>query len=134
MRKTLLMAALLLVSTVLSFSATSAQAPVVVTMNAENGSGQTGAATLTAMGLQTLVQINIAPGPGGVAQPVHIHSGRCPNVAAIVHVLSDVVNGRSTTLVNASLQELANGNLAINAHKSALEIAISTSCGDIPLQ
>lgn len=132
-RISVIVAVLLMVST-LSFPSASAQVPVVVTMNALNNSGQAGQVTLTPMGAQTLVVVNVGPGPAGVNQPVHIHEGRCPNVGFVVHPLTDVVNGMSSTIVNATLQELANGSLAINVHKSVLEIGVSTSCGDIPLQ
>lgn len=134
MFKLIAVLALAVIISLFSFSLTSAAVPMTVFMGAENGSGQDGTATLTPVGIQTQVDINIAPGPAGVSQPVHIHQGQCPAVAGVVHVLSDVVDGRSSTLVSAPIEQLTTGALAINVHKSAPEIGISTSCGNIPAQ
>ena len=78
------------------------------------------------------VRISIKPGPVGVPQPVHIHEGSCPNVGAVKFPLTDIVDGRSTTVVNALIRDLLAGNLSINAHKSQAEIGVYTACGNIP--
>ncbi len=96
------------------------------------GGNQTGTAKLTAMGSQTEVVLSILPGPAGVEQPAHIHSGTCAALGAVVYPLNNVVNGASTTTVNAALASLQNGNFAINAHESGANIGVYVSCGDIP--
>jgi len=81
---------------------------------------------------QTQVVIDIEPGPAGVEQSAHIHAGSCPNVAEVVYPLINVVNGTSTTVVNATLASLRTGNFAINVHKSGDEIGVYVACGAIP--
>lgn len=106
---------------------------ITVQLAAQNNSGQNGTATLTAMGDQTQVVINLPTGPAGAAveQPVHIHTGACPTPGAVVFPLSNLKEGKSTTMVNAKLSDIANGKHAINAHKSAAEASVYTSCGNV---
>ena len=108
------------------------QAPVTVSLGPGRDGSQTGAATLTAQGSQTEVVIDIQPGPAGVAQPVHIHEGSCPGVGAVKYPLTNVVDGKSTTMVNAALSDLQKGNFSINVHKSQEQISVYVSCGPIP--
>ena len=96
------------------------QAPVTVSL----GPGRDGS--------QTEVVIDIQPGPAGVAQPVHIHEGSCPGVGAVKYPLTNVVDGKSTTMVNAALSDLQKGNCSINVHKSQEQISVYVSCGPIP--
>lgn len=116
----------------------SAQQTVTVTMGPATGpaggGSQTGSATLTTVGTQTQVVLNIDPSPdgAGVAQPAHIHAGTCATLGAIVHPLTDVVNGASTTTVNATLDSVMTGSFAINVHKSGTELGVYVSCGNIP--
>lgn len=109
-------------------------APLAVTVDLGPGrdGDQTGTATLTAMGSQTAVAISITPGDPGVGQPVHIHEGMCPGVGAVAFPLTNIVDGGSTTIVDATLAELLSGAYSINVHKSQAEIALYTSCGNIP--
>lgn len=100
---------------------------------ADVGSGQTGTATLTARGNQTEVAIDVRPGAAGVAQPAHIHDGTCAANGGVHFPLSNVVDGKSTTTVNVALKDLETGKLYVNVHRSAQEIATSTSCGDVPV-
>jgi len=93
---------------------------------------QQGTATLTADGPRTIVAIDITPGEPGVPQPAHIHEGSCPDVGPVAHPLQDVVDGASTTTVEASLAELLSGGFAINIHRSQTAIAEYTACGNIP--
>ena len=112
--------------------------PLTVTMAAQNNSGQTGTTTLTqGSDGRTTVAITLAvAGPGGaeVAQPAHIHSGSCPNPGAVVYPLTNVVNGKSTTVITASLASLLAAPMAVNVHKSAAESSVYTSCGNIVAQ
>lgn len=134
MNKLSLLLALLLL--VVSSSLVFAQQAVTVTMKQGKDApglapSQEGTATLTAKGDQTEVVVNIKAGAAGVAQPAHIHDGNCPNVAGVKYPLTNVVDGKSTTTVNAKLADLQTGKFGINVHKSEPEIAVYVSCGDI---
>ena len=104
--------------------------PETVTMNQQNGSGETGTATLkdTPKGLVVTIHVKNAKGP----QPVHIHQGSCANLnPKPEYPLHNVVNGMSvTTVKGVTIMEL-NGKSAINVHKSLSDIATYVSCGDI---
>lgn len=105
---------------------------VTVTMNAQNGSGESGTATLKAMGKQTSVTISLKGEPAGGDQPAHIHPGSCANLdPKPKYPLSNVKGGKSTTTVDATLASLTKGNMAINVHESAKNIQKYVSCGDI---
>lgn len=105
---------------------------ITVNLQAQNNSGQTGTATLTDLGNgKTRVDIVVTGAPAGVPEPAHIHDGACPNPGKVVYPLNNVVDGKSTTEVNASLTDLTSGKYAINGHKSAQEISVYVFCGDI---
>jgi len=108
-------------------------APVTVTMHAQNGSGQTGTATLTQHGANVVVTISIAHG-STTPQPAHIHAGTCATLnPSPSYLLNNVVGGQSTTtLKNFKLTTVETGAFAINVHKSTSAIATYTSCGNIP--
>lgn len=133
MRKLSFVLALVIVASLVTLSASLvwAQGPVRVTMNALAGSGQTGTATLTARGNQTEVVVDIRA--GAAAQPAHIHDGTCAANGGVHFPLTNVTDGKSTTTVNAALSDLQTGKFYVNVHRSAQEIAVSTSCGDIPV-
>ncbi len=109
-----------------------AQAPTTVTLKAENNSGQDGTAMLTDMGGgKTKVVLDLRNSPAG-PQPAHVHEGTCANLnPAPKHPLTNVVNGRSETMLDVRMSDLMMGNLAINVHKSAQEAQTYVSCGDI---
>ncbi|BDE05130.1 hypothetical protein WPS_04060 [Vulcanimicrobium alpinum] len=104
--------------------------PLAVTMAAQNGSGETGAAMLrdTARGLVVTVHLKNAKGP----QPMHLHKGTCAKLdPKPAYALHNVVNGMSvTTVPGVTIGELR-GKFAINAHKSTTDIATYVSCGDV---
>lgn len=117
----------------------SAQEAVAVTMSAttgpDGGGSQTGTATLTATGNQTEIVVNIDVSPDGsdVEQPTHVHAGTCgDNLGAVVYSLTSVVDGASTTVIDATLDSLQTGDFSINVHKSGEEIGVYVSCGVIP--
>jgi len=105
---------------------------ITVTLGPGRDGSQPGTAMLMAMGNQTEVNISITPGAAGVPQPVHIHQGTCDNLGAVVYPLTNIVDGKSMTLVNASLSSLETCNFAINAHMSQAGINTYVSCGTIP--
>ena len=104
---------------------------VNVTMHAQNKSGETGSAKLTPEGAdKTRVEISLKGAPKGTAQPAHIHEGSCAKLdPKPKHGLENVVDGKSTTVVGASLESVR--GMAINVHKSTDDIKTYVSCGDI---
>ena len=108
-----------------------AQTSQSVTMRAQNNSGQDGTAMLTEMGNQTRVVLDLRNSPAG-PQPAHIHSGRCPEVGPVTDPLTNVMNGRWESTVNARLSDVMTGNFAINVHLSPQQATTYVSCGDIP--
>jgi hypothetical protein len=99
----------------------------------QNNSGESGTATLTKAGdNQTKVVLQVQGAPSGAPQPVHIHKGTCDKLdPKPTYPLSPVVNGKSETTVNASLDSLEKGGYAINGHKSAQEVSTYVFCGSI---
>jgi hypothetical protein len=107
---------------------------VTVTMNAQNGSGEDGTATITAAGANAVTVVVKLSNGTSVAQPAHIHVGSCANLDPTPkYPLTNVVNGDSTTTVNVALADITTGGFAINVHKSAAEVSTYVSCGDIPV-
>jgi plastocyanin len=92
---------------------------------------QPGQATLIGMGTSTRVIVQVKAGPRGTEQPIHIHNGPCDRLGGVVHSLTNVVNGRSTTDVAAPIATLLNGTFAINLHKSGAEASVYVACGDL---
>jgi hypothetical protein len=101
-----------------------------VKLSPQSGSGESGTATLTKQGdKQTKVVLSVTGGSG--SQPVHIHKGTCAQLdPKPAYPLSPLVNGKSETVVNASLDDLEKG-YAINGHKSAQDVKTYVFCGDI---
>ena len=96
-----------------------------------NEINQFGKATLVEKDGQVEVTIDVNKVDGLNNQPAHIHAGSCPDVGDIIFPLNDVVDGRSVTLINATIDQLRESPMAVNVHKSAEEISVSTSCGNI---
>ena len=128
----LLLAAALALLAMPFTAARAADAPVTVTLGAQNNSGETGTATIEAVGPNDIkVTIRLAPAMGA-PEPAHIHKGTCANLDPTpAYPLNDVVNGTSETTLMISLDDLAVGQYAINVHKSAQEIGTYVACGDI---
>lgn len=105
---------------------------VTVKLEAQNDSGETGSATLTPQGNKTKVVILLSNMPAGVVQPAHIHLGTCDKLdKAPKWKLEAVKDGQSTTVVPVSLDTILKEKSAINIHKSAAEIQVYVSCGNI---
>lgn len=115
-----------------ALAAGDAPASVTVAMSPQNNSNESGMATLTQVGKDVQVVVDLSNAPAE-AQPAHIHPGTCAKLApAPKYPLSNVVNGKSTTtLKNVTLTELTSGQFAVNVHKSANDLATYVSCGDI---
>jgi hypothetical protein len=100
-------------------------------LKAQNGSGENGKVTLVGTGSKTTVTISLTGENTTGKQPAHIHTGPCSKLGAVKYPLSDVVLGKSVTVVSAPLDTLTNGTLAVNVHESAADIAKYVSCGDL---
>jgi hypothetical protein len=116
---------------VLGFAAAAPAADSVdVTMAPQSGSNESGTATLTKAGNDTKVVVNLSNATG--QQPAHIHKGSCSNLdPKPTYPLSPVANGKSETVVKASLDDLSKGGYAINVHKSTQDLKTYVSCGEI---
>jgi hypothetical protein len=98
----------------------------------QNGSGVEGTATLTDLGAgRTRVEITVEPG-GNPDMPAHVHTGTCDNmIPQPQYALVNVVDGRSTTEIAASLDELLGSEAAINLHQSNEAMDVSTACAEL---
>ncbi|MDQ3777625.1 MAG: hypothetical protein M3310_01975 [Actinomycetota bacterium] len=104
---------------------------IEVSLSQQSGSAQSGKATLSEVD-ETTTRVEIDMTPGDQRQPAHIHRGDCVNLEKQPeYPLESVADGRSTTEVNASLDELLGGGFAINVHKSDAEIETYVACGEI---
>lgn len=100
-----------------------------------NGSGESGSATLTPMGKKTRVVIAITGESATAKQPSHIHKGPCAKLnPKPSYLLKDVVLGKSTTVVDVTIDKLTAAPMAINVHESAANLAKYVACGDIKAQ
>ena len=122
----------LLLAGLLSGPALALDDVVTVELKAQNDSGQNGTATLMPEGMQTKVVIELSNAPAGVAQPAHIHLGTCDNLdKAPKWPLQAVKDGRSVSMVPASIDTILSEKAAINIHKSKDEVSVYVSCGNI---
>jgi hypothetical protein len=103
--------------------------PTTLTLRTLNDSGVTGRVTLTAVGTsRTLVDVEVDPA-GHPDMPAHIHPGTCDDlVPQPRYPLRNVVDGRSTTEIAATLDELTAGDVALNLHASNEEMELYTAC------
>jgi hypothetical protein len=104
----------------------------VYALATQNGSGELGTVTLTAVGEKTRVDVAIANAPTDVSQPAHIHPGSCAKLdPKPKYPLAMVVDGTSTTVVDVPMSALLAGGFAVNVHKSTTEIPVYVACGDL---
>lgn len=97
-----------------------------------NASGVEGEVRLVEIGAdRTRVEIEVDPA-GHESMPAHIHPGSCQDlVPQPTYALENVVDGRSTTEVSASLEALTSGGQALNLHRSNQEMDVYTACVDL---
>jgi hypothetical protein len=106
---------------------------IVINLGPGRDGDQTPAtAQLISQDNKTLVLVSIKPGAAGVQQPVHIHDGACPGVGAVKYPLTNIVDGKSSTVVDAPLKDLLTGTYSINAHESTANSGKYVACGGIP--
>ena len=113
--------------------ATHAADPVMVKLQPQNNSGESGTATLTDAGGKTKVVVTVTGQPAGTPQPMHIHKGTCATLdPKPAYGLPTLIDGKSEATVDVPLRDLQMGGYAINGHKSAQEASVYVYCGEIP--
>lgn len=98
-----------------------------------SGINQSGTATLEEKNGKVTVRLDLnRVSEINTPQPAHMHFGSCPGVGSVVYPLNEVVNGKSETVLNTTLEQIRRQlPMAINVHKSQQEITMYTSCGDL---
>jgi hypothetical protein len=116
-----------------SSESASSEMVIDVPLEEQNGSAQSGTATLTAVGDQTRIVLEVqsrSATPVARSQPAHIHKGSCEKLDPTpAYGLNDVKAGTSTSTVDAKLSDLRNGAFVINVHESAEKIERYVACG-----
>lgn len=103
-----------------------------IALSEVNNSGESGMATFKEADGKTTVSLEVTGQPTDVTQPAHIHEGSCPNVGEIKFALNSLVNSRSETTIDISLNDLLSQlPLAINVHKSGAELSSYVACGNL---
>jgi hypothetical protein len=127
-RPTVLAAIVTAAFLVSSSLAGAADSSVKIKLAAMNGSGESGTATLIPKGDKTTVVLDLANGPKE-PQPAHFHLGTCDKYNPHHEFnLEGVVEGKSTTTIDAPLAKLITGDMVINVHKSGTDVATISSC------
>jgi hypothetical protein len=98
----------------------------------QNGSGQSGTATLTPAGEGSTRVVLELESPPEEPQPAHVHSGTCDDIGDVFAPLESLTEGESESTVMLSLDELQRGGLIVHAHKSEAEFDVSVACAAIP--
>jgi opacity protein-like surface antigen len=133
-RFSLLCASLAFVALAQVAPARAATSTLTVAMQPQNGSGESGTATLTQVGADVQVVIALKGEPA-TPQPAHIHNGVCSDLGGVVNPLTNVVGGSSTTLVRGTtIDALLAKPMAINVHESAENLGKYVACGNIAAQ
>jgi hypothetical protein len=108
---------------------------IVVPLKAVGGSGEMGRAIITDMpGIVPMVKVSITVSgePAGANQPSHIHKGVCGSNGPILKPLTNVVNGHSvTSITGITVTQLKAQPTYINIHKSAAQLSVIVTCGNI---
>ena len=131
MKGILLFASLSLLCVALGQPAAAAPSTLTVNLQQQNGSGESGSATLTQMGSDVQVVIALDGAPA-TAQPMHIHTGTCSNLGGVAYPLTSATSGKSTTTVKGvTIAQLLAKPTAINVHQSADNLGKYVACGNI---
>lgn len=111
-----------------------AMMPKTIQLTEQNKSGQTGTAVMSeGPNGNAVVTLTMTGGKFTAPQPAHIHLGSCPTPGAVKYPLTDVVNGKSVTTLDASFEDVtkATDKMAVNVHQSATDAKVYTACGDV---
>ena len=103
----------------------------VLALAEQNDSGLSGEATISPTSDEAVKVAIDLEDSGDVPRPAHIHEGSCDELGAIAFPLDNVEGGNSSTAVDVSLQELEDGDYAINVHESEEAIETYVACTDI---
>ncbi len=100
---------------------------------AQNNSGEAGTVTFSEASKDTTsVVVSLNSASKDVSQPAHIHIGSCKALGIPSHTLTNLVNGKSVTVLNVSYENLwKEVPFAVNVHKSSAEVNIYTACADV---
>lgn len=113
---------------------------LVVTMNADNNSGQTGFATITERGnmLVVVVETSVPDFESTTGQLAHLHKGNCGEIGDIVAGLNRLKRlgtsdrfGSTTEIATPKFDDFKMGEWAINAHDERDNL-VYVSCGQVP--
>ena len=106
----------------------------VYTLESVSGSGVGGTVTFTeAQNSLTNVTIQLTGNPADSTHAAHIHNGVKGSGGTVAFALDNVVDGKSTTLVDKSYDELTKFNGYVNIHASTMdrnpEVVATTNIG-----
>jgi hypothetical protein len=122
---------MMLVAVALAGACDAATPTRTITLQTLNESGVTGTVSFSKVGDKTGVKIEVDPA-GNLDMPAHIHPGACDALTPQPKFpLENVVDGVSSTVVPATIDELFAGSLAVNIHKSNDDLRTYTACVDI---
>jgi len=96
-----------------------------------NDSGVTGTATLYAAGERTIVELTLED--TGEDHPAHIHAGTCDDIQPEPEYNLQNIgeSGTGTSLVDAPLDELIDGDYVIDLHLAANQLGTLIVCAEI---
>jgi hypothetical protein len=113
--------------------APSPSAPLVIKLLEQNKSGEAGTASLSDTAGGLVVVLHLTGGNAEGPQPAHIHAGTCDKLDKVIHPLTPVVKGDSTTTIpGTTIADLEKGTFAVNVHHSTTDLALYVACGNIP--
>lgn len=103
-----------------------------IQLDEQAGSGLSGTARFTTEGDGTRVVLQLDDDTSGEARPAHVHDGTCRTFdPSPAYPLENVVNGRSETMVDASLEELRAEPYIVNVHRSEAKVQEYVACGSL---
>lgn len=110
-----------------------APAEIEVPLAAQNESGVSGTATFTDLGNgKTRVVIAATDVADAPPRPAHVHAGSCADLdPAPAWGLLNVTDGASETVLATPLQEMVDGDFAVNVHQSVDNLDAYIACGNI---
>lgn len=101
-----------------------------IDLNSKSDINQYGTATIKEENEKLAIELSLVNSPSTV-QPVHIHRGTCDAPGEIIVNLTNVVNGRSSSVVDLTLDAVNDGNHVITGHRSAEALGTYDFCGVI---